>query len=762
MRIFILCLTYLTALSAYGETAHPFFGPPSQEEIRAIRGKPHPSQEQLNDCADCHPDIVEGFKKTHMSKAFDRPLMSEVIEDFSPQKSTVIHPKTGVYYRAYIDDEGRWWQEEFNPKTSYTKQVQVKYLIGSGNHTRSYIGELHGELVELPLTWYSPTVHHNGLWDMSPGYERPDHFRFSRPVKGDCLFCHNDLSPINDEILSGFLGDLPTGITCARCHGDGTTHIERRLEGIEPPEGEHDDSILNPAHLSPSRQHQICEQCHLSGETRVLLPGQRWDQYNPRQALEDYVSIHTFKPSIDAKADPTHLENFGIASHAERMNLSSCHLGDRQLTCTTCHNPHRPDTQKSYQDACTRCHQDSNDHENHLHLKTRSQAGKNCTSPEHQNASCHSCHMVKSGTSDIPHVSMTDHWIRVPKEHDEKTLGSHLDQELAIRKSQNKNSESQSSQAHIKHDLRSLLPLPSHLKQSTKDGLLGLAYADLVRYSGHIHLAPKALSFLARAAKEHPRWIPLWGALGEISEWLGDKLAAASAYQRLRDLKPFDEYYGLKEVSALIEIKQESYAENLLKALIEHWPTRYRAWEQLANLQMKQRRFIEAERSYVKANQLAPDQHSIAHNLGLLYFVQGDLSRARAMFIEGNKRDGVSPDGPFHLALVEAAEKNYERAQELIKESLRRDPTRPFLYQQLAHILFESGDRIGALKPLREWIKRDPKSLDAYFTLAQYLDVLGRYKEVYQLFLEAKHHLSDPRIDQALELSKRRLNQLGH
>ena len=172
-----------------------------------------------------------------MSKAMSLPKESMIVENFEIKASTVIHPKTGVLYRAFIDSDGIWWQEESDPKNSYKRKVKVEYLIGSGNNTRSYIGKVSGELVELPLTWYSATKTRIGLWDMSPGYHRANHYRFSRPVKGDCLFCHNDLAKIDTKKLSGYFEQLPEGITCIRCHGDGSKHIEYRLNGSQPKEG---------------------------------------------------------------------------------------------------------------------------------------------------------------------------------------------------------------------------------------------------------------------------------------------------------------------------------------------------------------------------------------------------------------------------------------------------------------------------------------------------------------------------------------------
>ena len=718
------------------------YGPPAPRDLSRGAHPQHPSQTQLESCGDCHPDIVESFKRTFMSRALSYPTLDQVVEDFGGGRSEVIHPQTGVGYRATIDERGRWWQEEFDPKGDYVRRVQVKYLIGSGNNTRSYIGEIDGELFELPLTWYSPTEQRAGLWDMSPGYHRADHFRFSRPVKADCLFCHNDLSPTIDSRLSGFKEQLPPGITCVRCHGDGQAHIDARLEGQEWP-GKPDPTILNPAHLSIGRQQQICEQCHLSGEARALIPGQRWDHYDPRTPLEDYVRIYAFPTTSISAAQPpqkhqlkssksssstsTHAASsaFGIASHAERMTLSACAQGTRSFTCTTCHDPHAPDSHESYQSACLSCHQ------NNTHAQTQAQ-----TYSERRGQPCFSCHMRSSGTSDIPHVKMTDHWVR-------------------------RRLEVTDSEVTYSSNLSALLPDLKPKLKTYREGLLGLAYADLVRFNQRNEFAPKALQLLARAAQTHPEWPELWSSLGEISARLGDRIAALAAYSKYATLKPNDEFYRLREASILNVTGQPARAESILRDLISYRPSNYPAIELLANIKLQTQRFQEADRLYQEANQYGQHAHSISHNRGFLALLRGDLLQARAHFTEGNRRDGVSREGPFYLGLVSAAEGKHQEAIKLYRSAIARDKKFSQAYDQLARSQLAIKAEADAIKTLQTWIDVDTRSVRARLTLAQLLDRAGRYREVHQLLLTATQQLSDPRLSQALRVATDRLKLLN-
>ena len=58
-----------------------------------------------------------------------------------------------------------------------------------------------------------------------------------------------------------------------------------RLDGKDPPAGQPDPTIFNPKYESNQRQLEICQQCHLQGETRLLREGQRWDAFDPRTSL---------------------------------------------------------------------------------------------------------------------------------------------------------------------------------------------------------------------------------------------------------------------------------------------------------------------------------------------------------------------------------------------------------------------------------------------------------------------------------------------
>ena len=126
-----------------------------------------------------------------------------------------------------VDYYQRRWQIGFDGKETNVEEMKIDYVIGSGNHARSYLHRtVSGGYIELPLGWYSQK---GGYWGMSPGFDNT-HPQTRRFASYECIFCHDAYPRIpagHDApgIDPVFTGVLPEGIDCQRCHGAGTNHI---------------------------------------------------------------------------------------------------------------------------------------------------------------------------------------------------------------------------------------------------------------------------------------------------------------------------------------------------------------------------------------------------------------------------------------------------------------------------------------------------------------------------------------------------------
>lgn len=264
----------------------------------------------------------------------------------------------------------------------------MRYLIGSGHHSRTYLLELDGFLIESPITWYT----NQSRYAMSPGYDRVAHGSFERIADLNCLLCHaGEVGAAGGNTFKPTIHQQTIG--CESCHGPGEVHLSRHQDKSSSQNHQPDSSIVNPRRLTREASESVCANCHLRGTAAVTQPGKTMTSFRPGLLLQD------------CRVDYQLAENDGgmkVVGHVEQMHLSQCYVKSGTMTCTTCHDPHSmtpmAERRQAYMDACIKCHQ----------------AG--CSSPPEPRLTkvpdnnCVTCHMPQSPT-DIPHFAFTHHRI---------------------------------------------------------------------------------------------------------------------------------------------------------------------------------------------------------------------------------------------------------------------------------------------------------------------------------------------------------------
>lgn len=371
----------------------------------------------MEQCRSCHENIYQTFIKTGMGQSFDHATGEKSAASF--EHALIYDKYRDFWYRSYFDDSLMYIHEfrlydgrnaEGSTDTIYSRKEKVEYIIGSGQHTNSHMYSVNGYLFQMPMTYYAQS----GKWDLPPGFEDGYNTRFSRKIGLECMSCHNSLP----EFVLGSenkYNSVPNGIGCERCHGPGSIHVKDKLAGNIVDTAKYIDyTIVNPGKLSPELQFDVCQRCHLQGNT-VLKPGKSFFDFRPGMVLSDVMTV--FMPKYEGAED-----EFIMASHAERLKMSQCFLVTEQnrsqnadslrpyksaMTCVTCHNPHvsvKQTGDSTFNAACTNCHDAG---KSKLVKCSESRelilaAGNNCVS----------CHMPRTGSIDIPHVTVHDHYIR--------------------------------------------------------------------------------------------------------------------------------------------------------------------------------------------------------------------------------------------------------------------------------------------------------------------------------------------------------------
>lgn len=351
-------------------------------------------------CGTCHQQHFQTFQHVGMSQSFKRPSEAVPIEEFGEK---YFHAASQRFYQVLKDGDGltfRRHQLDSEGAVLNEINIPVDWVLGSGNRARSYLYQTDfGELFLLPITWYSESRQ----WRMSPGFEHLGHQGIQRPVKRECMFCHNAYPEVSTNSDSHweteiFPDNLPQGIGCQRCHGPGAEHIREILKGdsIEAAR----KAIVNPGKLVGEQRDSVCFQCHMLPSVSVVGArrfGNGDYSFRPGQVLTDYILNVDIAEQGVAPGD-----RFEINHHGFRFAQSRCYReSEGDISCISCHDPHvKPasaELREKSTGVCLECHAEPGKHHNE-------ETG-------FQGAPCTNCHMPKRRTSDVVEVTMTDHRI---------------------------------------------------------------------------------------------------------------------------------------------------------------------------------------------------------------------------------------------------------------------------------------------------------------------------------------------------------------
>ena len=637
-------------------------------------------------CATCHGDMYLSFHQTGMGRSLGE-FDPESMDIGLPMDEPVYDQQSDYYYEVFVRGDTLFQREyrlDEEGEVSYERVHPAEWVIGSGHATRTFLMNVNGYVTEMPLTWYVG----RRVWDMSPGY-RLINQRFSRPVSAECMTCHNAYAE-HTEFTQAHYTDVPLGITCERCHGPASEHVEARLAGFTPG-GEDDTTIVNPADLPRQRQLGVCQQCHLTGIT-VLKPGESFTSYRPNMPLASHRSVFATEEQLAGS------EEFGISSHALRLERSAC-FRNSDMTCTTCHNPHEPIAElgsNHYNEICMSCHALPD-----LRAEMPSADLRNAHTSE---GNCVSCHMPKSGTSDIPHVVFTDHLIRVVSEEERGAIQEQTENRSLV--------ASQYSTRRDPFELVRVLgdtlagdgasgrmalekavayfnfyerqhPVPAYLDRViplAREGLQSghnfpeaeIALGRALMEKDSLVAAERVLEAAARRYPENA-YAQYW--LGQARQRGGHTELAIEALRAAWRLQPALLEAGIALAEGYTAAGNLQEGIRVLSQVLRSDPVHYpRAWNNIGFLYLRQRRLNEAADALREAVQLQPDFAEALVNLGSVYLLRQEWEEAISVLTRATE---VKPDYAAaygNLGVAYARTGRTDRAREALARVLEITP----------------------------------------------------------------------------------------
>jgi predicted CXXCH cytochrome family protein len=670
-------------------------------------------------CAGCHPKVWENYRRTGMGRSFYRPSPELTVEDFT-DKNTFFHQPSDSYF-TMLRRDGKFYQKRYQldstGKPVNVMEKQIDYIMGSGNHSRAYLHRTAGNtLVELPLAWYAEK---GGYWAMNPGYDRPDHDGFRRPITYDCMFCHNAYPeiPVGHEqpfAQPVYSGALPEGIDCQRCHGPGSRHA--KLAGTAGAKREDiRNAIVNPSRLSAQRQMEVCMVCHLES-TSFPLPNaiQRYERgpfsYRPGEPMDAFILNFDHAPGTGRE------DKFEIVNAAYRLRRSACFLkSNGKMLCTTCHNPHDiprgQDAERHYNRVCRQCHASAFD----KLLEARKHTSA---------AACVDRHMPKRRTDDVVHVAATDHYIQR-----RKPAG-----DLLAERPERQETGANAYRGPVVPYYPAMLP-------HTLENDLYLAVAQVKQAS---NLAHGIEQLTAAIEKYSPQRAEFYLELAEALENNGQLAKAIAVYREAIRRNPKFALALQKLGTALRRSGQYPEAAEVLKQSASVAPEVALTWHELGLAYRAIGRSPDAVAAIGKAVELDPDLPEAHNNLGIVWFAGGDQVRAEAAFREAIRIRPDYADAHGNLANLLSGAGNFGQARIQFEVALRLRPGDAATRYNYGMLLGRTSHFDEAQRELEASLRADPEFADAHQLLGDLLmarrqtqDAVAHYREAVRIHPES-------------------------
>jgi Flp pilus assembly protein TadD len=189
-----------------------------------------------------------------------------------------------------------------------------------------------------------------------------------------------------------------------------------------------------------------------------------------------------------------------------------------------------------------------------------------------------------------------------------------------------------------------------------------------------------------------------------------------------------------------IELADRGWLDEAVKEFrkaIDLDPESAHAHDNLATVYAEKRRFREALAEYLEALDLDPDAPTAHYNLANFLATHG-LEMAVDEYRASLALDPEHPDTHLNLGLTLAEQGKQEEAERALRTAVDLAPKDPYPRHELAALQMDAGDYRSAVAQLKEVVKLEPESFEAWLDLGICFAQKGFYAEAERSYERAR------------------------
>lgn len=170
----------------------------------------------------------------------------------------------------------------------------------------------------------------------------------------------------------------------------------------------------------------------------------------------------------------------------------------------------------------------------------------------------------------------------------------------------------------------------------------------------------------------------------------------------MNDKEPPSPAFDFILANAYYAANQIDRSEKYYRSAVKRYPTFTRAWINLGILYYTSNRFGEAVKCLAKAVSLGDRDPSTFGLLGFSLEKQGDVISAEMAYLQAVSSDPTNTDWKEGLLRIYVGEKQFGRAEPLVRSLIQAEPTNTHYWLDLAGILMSQHRRVDAMVVLEE------------------------------------------------------------